>query len=168
MRTAKLSARVAFLCISVYGISGYAQSRNQDPPKPKPSEPAGQQKPAPAPESPAPPVAVSAGKVPAVPQGEVDPSKMAAPSASGTTKPPGVAGVDVKNYILGAEDMIVITVWKNAEFSGSHMIRPDGKITIPLVGEVEAAGLTPEAFGAAIQEKLKRVLREPDVTVSVT
>jgi polysaccharide export outer membrane protein len=169
MRTATLSVVVAVLCISGHGISGYAQ----DPPQPKPAEPAGQQRPAPATESQAPvgapavapPVADSAGRLPAAPQAEVDPSKMAAPAA---TKQPGVAGVDAKAYILGAEDMIFISVWKSQEFSGSHMIRPDGKITIPLIGEVEAAGLTPEDFGAAIQEKLKKVLREPDVSVSVT
>jgi polysaccharide export outer membrane protein len=143
MRTATMSALLAVLCISGYGFA-------QDPPKPPP------------------PVADSAGKVPAVPQTEIDPSKMAAPAATGTAKPQGAVSVDVKNYILGAEDMITITVWKSQEFSGPHMIRPDGKITMPLIGEVEAAGLTPEAFGAAIQEKLKKVLREPDVSVSVT
>jgi len=170
MRTATLSALLAVVCISGYGVSGFAQ----DPPKPKSTEPAGQHKPVAAAESQAPvvapaapaPAADSAGKVPAVPQAEVDPSKMAAPA--GTTKPQNAAGVDAKRYILGAEDMITINVWHSPEFTGSHMIRPDGKITMPLIGEVEAAGLTPEAFGAAIQEKLKKVLREPDVSVSVT
>jgi polysaccharide export outer membrane protein len=141
-----------------------------------------------------PPVADSAGKVPAVPQAGTDPSKTdpskTDPSktdpaktdpakidpskidpskmAAATGKPQGVAGVDAKHYILGAEDNIIITVWHSLDFSGPHMIRPDGKITMPLIGDVDAAGLTPEAFGATIQEKLKRVLREPDVTVSVT
>jgi len=148
---------LAVLCIAGYGILGYGTVYAQDPPKPKPAT-----------ESQAPPVADSAGKVPQAPPAEVDPSKMAAPAATGTAKPQGVAGVDAKKYILGAEDMIVINVWHSVEFTGAHMIRPDGKITLPLIGEVEAAGLTPEAFGAAIQEKLKRVLREPDVSVSVT
>jgi polysaccharide export outer membrane protein len=149
MRTATLSALAAVLWISGYGISGNAQ----DPPKPKPAEP---------------PAADSAGKIPVEPQAEADPSKMAAPAATATTKPQSVGGVDPKRYILGAEDLITINVWHSVEFTGSHMIRPDGKITMPLIGEVEAAGLTPEAFGAAIQEKLKKVLREPDVSVSVT
>jgi polysaccharide biosynthesis/export protein len=168
MRKATWSALLAVVCISGYSVSGFAQ----DPSKPKTAEPAGQNKPVPAGESqepvaaPAPaPVADSAARVPAAPQAEVDPSKMAAP---GTIKVQSVAGLDVKKYILGAEDLIVINVWHSPEFTGSHMIRPDGKITMPLIGEVEAAGLTPEAFGAAIQEKLKKVLREPDVSVSVT
>src|SRR6202035_5097237 len=96
MRMARLSALAVVLCISGYGLSGYAQ----DPPQPKPVPAAESQAPVVAP-APAPPVADSAGKVPAVPQAEVDPSKMAAPSASGATKPQGVAVVDVKNYILG-------------------------------------------------------------------
>jgi polysaccharide export outer membrane protein len=150
-------ALAAVLCIAGYGILGYGTVYAQDPPKPKPAA-----------ESQAPPLADPAGKVPPAPQAEVDPSKMAAPPATGSAKPPGVAGVDAKKYILGAEDMITINVWHSTEFTGSHMIRPDGKITLPLIGEVEAAGLTPEAFGAAIQEKLKKVLREPDVSVSVT
>jgi polysaccharide biosynthesis/export protein len=167
MRTATLSA-LLLVCISGYGISGYAQ----DPPKPKSAEPAGRHQPVAAPDSQAPvatpPVADPAGKVPAVPQTEVDPSKMAAPAGTGATKPQNAAGVDAKKYILGAEDMITVNVWHSPEFSGSHMIRPDGKITMPLIGEIEAAGFTPEDFGIAIQEKLKKVLREPDVSVSVT
>ncbi len=154
MRTATISALVAVLCILGYGISGFAQ----DPPKPKPAESEA-------------PAADSGAKVPAEPQTDVTPSKMAAsaaPAEGAAVKVQGVTGLDVKNYILGAEDMISITVWKSPEFSGAHMIRPDGKITIPLIGEVQAAGLTPEAFGVAIQEKLKKVLREPDVSVSVT
>ena len=110
----------------------------------------------------------TANKIPGAPQTDVDPSKMAAPAGKGTVKPPNAAAVDTKSYILGAEDLIFISVWRSPEFSGQHMIRPDGRITIPLIGEVEAAGLTPEAFGASIQEKLKKVLREPDVSITVT
>jgi len=98
----------------------------------------------------------------------VDPTKMAAPAVNGGAKPANAAPVDAKSYVLGPEDMIFITVWRSAEFSGQHMIRPDGKITINLVGEVQAAGITPEALGSSIRERLRRVLVDPDVSVSVT
>ena len=142
MRTARSSAVVAALC--VLGCMA------QEPPQSKPAQPAAQ-----------PP----ASTPPAV---ETDPSKMAAPASGGTTKPANAVPVDAKSYVLGAEDQIFITVWRSAEFSGQHMIRPDGKITINLVGEVQAAGLTPEALGASIKERLRKVLLEPDVSVSVT
>jgi polysaccharide export outer membrane protein len=164
MRTATWLGLVAVLYISGCGISA-AQSSPQTPPDAVPNTPPKQE----APQPPAEPAA----RLPAVPQTEpdpakTDPAKMSAPAANGAAKLPSATGVDAKNYVLGAEDQIFISVWKSPEFSGSHMIRPDGKITIPLIGEVEAAGLTPEAFGTAIQEKLKKVLREPDVSVSVT
>src|SRR5947208_1905921 len=94
----------------------------------------------------------------------VDPSKMAAPSPS-EKKPQSV--VDDNTYVLGPEDQIMVTVYRNADFTGSHLIRPDGRISINLVGEVDAAGLTPEKLGIAIAEKLKAFLVEPNVTVSV-
>ena len=94
----------------------------------------------------------------------VDPSKMAAPSPS-EKKPQSV--VDDNTYVLGPEDQIMVTVYRNADITGSHLIRPDGRISINLVGEVDAAGLTPEKLGIAIAEKLKAFLVEPNVTVSV-
>jgi polysaccharide export outer membrane protein len=151
----------------------------QEPPQSKPAEPAGQPKSAaakstPAPESqpPAavPPVAaVDPSKAAVDPSKvDVDPSKMAAPASDGHPKPASAVPVDAKSYVLGAEDNIFILVWRSAEFSGQHMIRPDGKITINLVGEVQAAGLTPEALGSSIKERLRKVLVDPDVSVSVT
>jgi polysaccharide export outer membrane protein len=135
----------------------------QDPPKPKPAESASRQSPVPASEPAAPPPGAS----PNVDAGKVDPSQMAAPPSHGHIAPTTAAPVDAKKFILGAEDVIFITVWRSPEFSGQHTIRPDGKITIPLVGEVQAAGLTPEVFGASIQDRLKKVLKEPDVSVAV-
>jgi len=93
---------------------------------------------------------------------------MAASASDGSTKPANAATVDAKSYVLGPEDNIFIAVWRSAEFSGQHMIRPDGKITINLVGEVQAAGLTPEELGSSIKERLRKVLVDPDVSVSVT
>ncbi|MBS1858938.1 MAG: polysaccharide biosynthesis/export family protein [Acidobacteria bacterium] len=95
-----------------------------------------------------------------------DPVKMAAPHQTRNKNVPPSA-VDNSGYILGPEDQIAVFVFQGPEFSSQHMIRPDGKITINLIGDVQAAGLSPEALANAISEKLKTYVNDPDVTVSV-
>jgi polysaccharide export outer membrane protein len=80
---------------------------------------------------------------------------------------PGAAPVDPKAYIIGAEDSIYIRVWREPELSGQFMVRPDGKISLPLVNEIQASGLTPEQLGADITKGLSRLMNRPEVTVSV-
>jgi polysaccharide export outer membrane protein len=75
--------------------------------------------------------------------------------------------VDPKNYLIGPEDVILIRVWREAELSGPASVRPDGKITLGLGGEVQAAGLTPDALGKKITEVLSNFVNSPQVTVSV-
>uniref|UniRef100_Q028C0 Polysaccharide export protein n=1 Tax=Solibacter usitatus (strain Ellin6076) TaxID=234267 RepID=Q028C0_SOLUE len=94
----------------------------------------------------------------------IDPTKMGAPR-DGTTKPP--AKVDDHAFILGAEDQIAISVYGSPEFSGSHMIRPDGKITLNFIGEVTATDLTPEQLSNEIKERIKKYIVDPDVSVQV-
>jgi polysaccharide export outer membrane protein len=79
----------------------------------------------------------------------------------------GAAPVDPKAYIIGPEDMLSIRVWREPELSGPLPVRPDGKISLPLVGEVQASGLTPEALGASIAQGLEKVMTHPEVTVGV-
>ena len=68
-------------------------------------------------------------------------------------KPAGPSAlVDPRAYIIGAEDILSIRVWREPENSGNFTVRPDGKISIPLVGEIQAAGMTPEKLGASIAE----------------
>jgi polysaccharide export outer membrane protein len=82
--------------------------------------------------------------------------------ASGTIPaPPG------DDYEIGAEDILEITVWKQTELSGRVPVRPDGKISMPLIGEVEAAGLTPPKLADVITEKLKTYVTKPQVNVMV-
>jgi polysaccharide export outer membrane protein len=92
-------------------------------------------------------------------------SKQSQPSpgvASGTIPaPPG------DDYIIGPEDILDITVWKQTELSGHVPVRPDGKISVPLIGEVEAAGLTPPKLADVITEKLKTYITKPQVNVMV-
>jgi polysaccharide export outer membrane protein len=79
------------------------------------------------------------------------------------------ASADVApDYILGPEDAISVNVWKEATLSGNLAIRPDGKITLPLLGDLQASGLTPMALAASIGEQLKKFINDPVVTVTVT
>ncbi len=92
-------------------------------------------------------------------------SKQSQPSpgpASGTiTASPG------DDYVIGPEDILEITVWKQTELSGRVPVRPDGKISMALIGEVEAAGLTPPKLADVITEKLKTYVTKPQVNVTV-
>ena len=78
------------------------------------------------------------------------------------------AAVDPNKYVLGPEDVIFIRTWREADFTLPVAVRPDGKITIPLIGEVQAAGLTPQQLTADLKEKLGKYINNPDVTIFVT
>jgi len=71
-------------------------------------------------------------------------------------------------YRIGVDDTVNINVWRNPELSVTVPVRPDGKISMPLIGDVTAAGYTPEVVAAAIQKKLKNYVRDPNVTLMVT
>lgn len=74
----------------------------------------------------------------------------------------------VKSYRMAVGDQLQINVWKNAELSLSEPIRPDGKISMPLIGDVMAVGLTPEELAAKIESKLANYVKSPNVTVILT
>ena len=77
------------------------------------------------------------------------------------------APVDPKAYLIGAEDVISIRVWHEPDNSGTFIVRPDGKVSVPLIGEIQAAGLTPEKLSANIAEGLQKIMVHPEVTVGV-
>jgi polysaccharide export outer membrane protein len=77
------------------------------------------------------------------------------------------AAVDPRSYVIGAEDIIAIRVWREPEMSALYAVRPDGKISMPLVGEVEAANLTPKELEAKVVEALQTVMNRPQVAISV-
>lgn len=112
--------------------------------------------------------AASATKPPAIAQPQIDPAKLASPRDKATGK--GATGLaqDELAFILGPEDQIQVLIYGSVEFSGPHMIRPDGKITMPFLGDIMAAGLPPAELGSVIKEKLKKYIVDPDVSVSVT
>lgn len=74
----------------------------------------------------------------------------------------------VANYHIGVDDQLQVTVWQNPELSVSVPVRPDGKITVPLIGDVQAGGQTPTEVSTEIQDKLKSFVRDPQVAVIVT
>jgi polysaccharide export outer membrane protein len=76
--------------------------------------------------------------------------------------------LDPNAYIIGEQDVLMITVWKEKEISGGVVVRPDGKITVPLAGEVKVVGMTPVQLQTVLAEKLKPFVTVPQVTVAVT
>lgn len=71
------------------------------------------------------------------------------------------------SYLIGNDDVLAINVWKELEMSRSIPVRSDGKISLPLVGEVQAAGQTPLQLEHAIEQKLEAYISDPEVTVMV-
>jgi polysaccharide biosynthesis/export protein len=71
------------------------------------------------------------------------------------------------SFVIGNDDVLAINVWKEPDVSRSIPVRSDGKISLPLVGEVQAAGLTPLNLEKDIASKLKNFISEPEVTVMV-
>jgi polysaccharide export outer membrane protein len=72
------------------------------------------------------------------------------------------------DYVIGADDTLHVSVWKEADMTVTLPVRPDGKISMPLLDDVQAAGLTPMQLAASIKEKLKKYIADPRVTVVVT
>jgi polysaccharide biosynthesis/export protein len=89
---------------------------------------------------------------------------------SSSNKAPSVSlpPKDASNYLIGAQDVLDVNVWKETELTKTVPVRPDGKISLPLLNDVQAAGLTPTQLSQSITEKLKRYISDPQVTVIVT
>jgi len=94
-----------------------------------------------------------------------EPPKSGAGEKAPPDQPASVAGPD---YVIGADDMLHISVWKEPDLTESLPVRPDGKISMPLLNDVVAAGLTPTQLADSISTKLKKFIADPRVTVVVT
>jgi polysaccharide export outer membrane protein len=81
--------------------------------------------------------------------------------------PPAAASV-ADDYRIGVDDMVQVSVWRNPELGTTAPVRPDGKISVPLVGDVVAGGRTPDEVAKDVQDKLAAFVREPQVTVILT
>jgi polysaccharide export outer membrane protein len=82
-------------------------------------------------------------------------------------KAPGAVAADSDQYIIGPEDVLLIYVWKEESLTKTLPVRIDGKISLPLVDDVQAAGLTPLKLKETLTEKLKGFIESPTITVTV-
>jgi polysaccharide export outer membrane protein len=97
------------------------------------------------------------------------PSAGVADKHAGETKAEGSrAAHSDSSYVIGANDVLLVNVWKEPDISHSVPVRSDGKISLPLVGELQASGQTPEQLEQEITKRLQSYISEPEVTVIVT
>jgi polysaccharide export outer membrane protein len=83
-------------------------------------------------------------------------------------KDPAPASQAGPTYVIGPDDTLYISVWKEPDLTETLPVRADGKISMPLLNDVQAAGLTPMQLGAALTDKLKKYVSDPHVTIVVT
>jgi polysaccharide export outer membrane protein len=94
-----------------------------------------------------------------------DPPAASAPQADASSP---AADNSSSSYVIGASDVLTVTVWREPTLSGSILVRPDGMISLALLGDVTASGLTPLQLADQIALKLKKYIQEPKVSVVVT
>ena len=113
-------------------------------------------------------IALLATAIPA--QAQQDDNKKQPSNASGAAAQasPKKAATDDPNYVIGAQDVLDISVWKEPELTRAVPVRPDGKISMPLLNDVQAAGRTPLQLAADITAGLKKFVTDPQVTVTVS
>lgn len=90
------------------------------------------------------------------------------PPAADKSEPAALPQVNNATYIIGGDDMLAVHVWKEPDLTTTLPVRADGMISLPLINDIKAAGLTPMQLAADITEKLKKYLSDPHVTVTVT
>lgn len=88
--------------------------------------------------------------------------------ADSESPPPGPSPLPVQAYHIGVDDLVQVSVWRNPELGATVPVRPDGKISLPLVGDVAAGGRTPDQVAAEVKEKLADYVRDPQVAVILT
>jgi polysaccharide export outer membrane protein len=107
-----------------------------------------------------PPARADAAPAPASPASDVVASVKQTSAAPASQGGPG--------YLIGPEDVLHVAVWKEADLTATLPVRPDGKISLPLLNDVQAAGMTPEQLSESLTIKLKKYIADPRVTVVVT
>src|SRR5687767_196392 len=104
---------------------------------------------------------------PAIPSETADASKAeSAPPAAAALAPP-TAAIDVDAFRIGPEDILDVQVWKNPDLSRIVPVRPDGKISLPLVNDIQAAGLTASELRLQVTQRLAEFVPSPEVSVIV-
>ena len=122
------------------------------------------------------PPATPAAKPPATPAAQPPATPAAKPPATPAAQPPAAAtdprtipsGVPLPpGYLIGPEDVLSIVYWKDKDMSTEVAVRPDGRISVPLLNDIQAAGLTPEQLRERLTEDSKKYIEDPSVTVVV-
>ena len=94
-------------------------------------------------------------------------SRDAPKAADSSTSSAGPSANNFPDYVIVSDDTLHISVWKEPDLTATLPVRPDGKISLPLLNDIPAAGLTPMQLAASITEKLKKYIADPRVTVVV-
>jgi polysaccharide biosynthesis/export protein len=92
------------------------------------------------------------------------------PQAQSVNTSPGVVLASLplpKDYVIGAEDVLSVVFWSAKELSAEVLVRPDGKISLPILNDLPAAGMTPEQLAATIAKAATKFVRDPSATVIV-
>ena len=87
------------------------------------------------------------------------PARSAGAGAAEVTAPP--------DYVIGPDDQLSIVFWRDKDMSADAAVRPDGKISLPLLNDVQAAGLTPQQLRDRLMEDAKRYIEDPNITIVV-
>jgi polysaccharide export outer membrane protein len=108
---------------------------------------------------------LTAAAIPALAQ---TPAPTAPPVAAPPATAPAAAAIEVPvGYTIGPDDVLNVMFWRDKEMSADVVVRPDGRITLPLVNDVVAVGLTPEQLRDRIKEEASKYVEDPSVTVIV-
>jgi polysaccharide biosynthesis/export protein len=108
-----------------------------------------------------------AGKPVLAPQPTTPPAPSAAETAATPTTTPAAPAMVGADYLIGPDDSLQVSVAEDPHLTGAVLVRPDGKISLAMVGDVPAAGLTPVQLAADISERVKKYVKDPTVTVAV-
>jgi polysaccharide export outer membrane protein len=94
-------------------------------------------------------------------------AQVAAPPQATTASAVGIPSAAPSDYVIGPDDVLVVVFWRQKDLSAEVMVRPDGKVTLPLLNDVHAAGLTPDQLRQSLIEKARPFIEEPTATVVV-
>jgi polysaccharide export outer membrane protein len=88
--------------------------------------------------------------------------------ADQAVSPPAANSQSTATYVIGASDVLTVTVWKEPSFSGTLLVRPDGMVSVPLLGDIQASGLTPLQLADQLATRLKKYIQDPNVSVVIS
>jgi polysaccharide biosynthesis/export protein len=111
-------------------------------------------------------ILVTAGALSGQDRGKTQAATKKAPA--GAVQATTQAAADDPAYVIGPQDVLDISIWKEPDFSRVVPVRPDGRISLPLLDDIQASGLTPTQLAALISAKLRKFVTQPQVTVIVT